>query len=277
MRCKMKQILCSTGAFIVKANGQNHKLLDSSAKRLKFDGYEFMMSSRWYENIDHIITEVNQMGLYIPAFHSDKHIGEKISRNEEGDLESALHLFEINCQVALALKANQIVLHLWGGIQSDRNIENNIAAYRLLKSISDKYDLCLTIENVVCNQKDPMTRLQELYNQYPDVLVTYDTKMAAFHNQISLLYSDEYKWMWDEKRIHHFHINDYSGGYMDWKNLKTAHIGKGNIDFTTFFDFLNKNAYQGDFTLEATAVNENGDIDFESLNQSYQQIKDYIR
>lgn len=38
----------------------------------------------------------------------------------------------------------------------------------------------------------------------------------------------------------HYHINDYAGGYMDWRNLRTLPVGKGKNDFKRFFKFTKK-------------------------------------
>lgn len=48
----MNKILCSTGAAIGKANGYNYKLLESLSKQLICDGFELMMDSPWYNNIE---------------------------------------------------------------------------------------------------------------------------------------------------------------------------------------------------------------------------------
>ncbi|WP_258712364.1 hypothetical protein [Clostridium gelidum] len=40
-------------------------------------------------------------------------------------------------------------MHLWGGIPSDRDINNNSEQFEKLHAISKSYDLLLTVENVV--------------------------------------------------------------------------------------------------------------------------------
>ena len=61
----------------------------------------------------------------------------------------------------------------------------------------------------------------ELKEEYPEIHFVFDTKMAAFHEQLDWLYEKEYEWLWKEGHIKHYHVNDYAGGYMDWKNLIT--------------------------------------------------------
>lgn len=101
--------------------------------------------------------------------------------------------------------------------------------------------------------------------------------MAAFHEQLELLYATEYEWLWRQKHICHYHVNDYAGGYMDWENLRSLPVGKGKINFEYFFEFVNKTGYNGFFTVEATAHNDKGIVDIGMLNEQFRYIKTFIR
>lgn len=169
-----------------------------------------------------------------------------------------------------------MVIHLWGGIESDRNIKNNIKAFGILNDIAIKYGVELMVENVVCNRQNPMKHLHELSMNYPNISFTFDTKMAAFHEQIDLIYEDEWKWIWEKGHIKHIHVNDYNGGYMDWGNLKAVHIGEGKVDFGKFFDFVSHVGYLGDYTIEAPSLNQDGEVDFDKLNNSIRLLRSYI-
>ena len=271
---KMSRILCSTGAIIGRPNGRDITLLNSCQEQLECDGYEFLMYDTWYKELDYIRHFMLNFKAQIPVFHVEKTVGDLISRNEERDSEEAIELFRINCLLAKDLGAQKLVLHLWSGLDSDKNMQHNIEFYRLLREISDSYNLSLMIENVVCNFSDPMSHLLTLRNIYPDIQFTFDTKMAAFHSQIELLYEKENEDLFSN--IKHIHVNDYSGGYKDWKKLNTLHIGAGHIDFDKFFDFLKRMNYQGDFTVEATSFDHNGIIDFDALNICFRKIRNYI-
>ncbi len=121
------------------------------------------------------------------------------------------------------------------------------------------------LENVVCNVKNPMKHLCQLTERYPEVQFVFDTKMAAFHGELELLYQPEYAWLWQEGHIRHYHVNDYGGGYMEWGKLKTLPIGAGHVDFEKFFAFVRGTGYQGTFTVEATAFDRMGVVDTEML------------
>lgn len=146
----------------------------------------------------------------------------------------------------------------------------------ILNEVAGKYGLDLLIENVVCNVENPMKHLYELKEKYPNIHFAFDTKMAAFHEQLDFLYEPEYEWLWKNGHIRHYHVNDYDGGYMDWCNLRTLPIGKGKVDFKRFFDFIKRIQYKGDFTVEATAFDDEGVVDVEMLNEQFRRIKGRI-
>ena len=267
----MAEILCSTGALIGKWNNRDYRLLKPLSEQLLCDGFEFMMYSSWYEEVDELVSTLQSMELYIPIMHCEKHIGEAISK---GELDEAYQLFEINCRIAQQIGAKKMVIHLWDGLTSDGNFHNNIKAYPHLMNIAKDHGIDLLVENVVCNKENPMKHWCELREQYPDIHFVFDTKMAAFHDQLDLIYTEEYEWLWKDRHICHYHINDYAGGYRDWKNLRTYPIGKGYIDFERFFDFIHKTGYVGTYTVEASPRFDNDEIDIETMNGQFQYIRE---
>ena len=184
--------------------------------------------------------------------------------------------FDVNCQIAVALGAESMVVHLWDGITSDAYFQNNVDAYSHLRKMTDTYGLKLLIENVVCNKADPMQHWCELRESFPDICFVYDTKMAAFHSQTDLLYQDAYAWLWSGGHICHYHVNDYAGGHKEWSKLRTLPIGQGHIDFERFFRFVNSTGYRGTFTVEATALNQDGVVDIGMLNRQFAYIREQL-
>lgn len=263
----MSRILCSTGAILTRRNNRDYTQLPMIVPQMKCDGIEFMMYESWYEG--HIEALKKALADYsVPVFHMTKHIGEHISL---GNMTDAVHLFRADCELAVDIGAKLLVLHLWSGRASDQHIERNIAAYPVLRAIAEEYGLLLTVENVLCNTRDPMTHMRALADAYPDIAFTFDTKMAAFHSQEEALYKPENAWLWPH--IRHFHVNDYAGGHMDWDNMSVKALGKGHIDFDRFFAFVREMGYTGDFTCEATAVNEDGTIRYDEMNASLERIR----
>lgn len=272
----MSQILCSTGALIGRANGRDYHLLSGFRQKLCCDGFEFMMYSSWYDEKDKIIEFLRKEDFPIPVMHCEKHIGEKISMGGSENQSEAFWLFRINCQIAKEIGAKKLVMHLWDGMTSDGHFENNLTAYPALRKIADEYGINLLIENVVCLYENPMERWCELAANFPDVCFVFDTKMAAFHEEEEWLYPKEYEWLWKNGHIRHYHVNDYGGGYKDWEKLKTLPIGMGHFDFSKFFDFIHYIRYDDTFTVEATAFNQKGEVDFDMLNKCFGQIRNFI-
>lgn len=260
-----------------KSNNRDYRLLDTLSGQLLCDGFEFMMYESWYRETDRLIGSLQAMGLTIPVMHCEKHIGENISKGGEDNFEEAYRRFETNCFIAKELNASKMVLHLWDGLTSDANFQNNMDAYSKLADIAGKYGVDLLVENVVCNREDPMKHWCELRERYPHIHFVFDTKMAAFHEQLDLLYQQEYEWLWREDHIRHYHINDYAGGYKEWAKLRTLPAGEGNIDFDAFFRFIHKTGYQGTFTVESTALNSEGAVDVDMLNRQFESIRTFIK
>ncbi len=264
---EMSRILCSTGAIIARANNRDYSLLAGIMKGLRCDGLEFMMYQSWHG--DHEEGLLRALASYeVPVFHMTKQIGEWIS---EGNLPDALAMFRADCALAKTMGAKMLVLHLWSGRASDQHIDRNIAAHPVLRDIAEKHGLTLTVENVLCNTVDPMTHMKALTEAYPDILFTFDTKMAAFHSQLDALYAPENAWL--PPRIAHFHVNDYAGGHIDWANMSAKALGRGYVDFDRFFAFVRGMGYAGDFTCEASALDPDGSVRFDDMNASLDRIR----
>lgn len=274
----MSKILCSTGAIIGKPSADNFALLKQLSTELSCDGFEFIvefhMYDAGYENIEEQKRLLKELNLCIPVVHCDKIIGEYISIGGEEKTAEAFLLFAANCDFAKEIGAEKLVLHLWGGMASDGRIQNNITAYPSLREIADKYGVDLLVENVVCNTENPMKHLQELRKAYPDIHFLFDTKMAAFHEELELLYEPEFDWLWKEGHIRHYHVNDYAGGYMDWANLSALPVETGGLDFERFFAFFRSSGYDGDITTEGIAFDEEGKVDVELLNRQFAYIRE---
>lgn len=271
----MNQILCSTGALIGRPNGRNYRLLRDFARCLRCDGFEFMMYGTWYGEVDALVSFLLSLGLNIPVMHCEKNIGESISKGGD-ELQNAFNRFEINAQIARAIGAKKMVMHLWDGRTSDSFFHNNLAACDRLRCMAAAQGVELLIENVVCIHESPMERWSQLKARYPEVKLIFDTKMAAFHGQLDELYADEYAWLWQNDHIRHFHVNDYAGGYKDWANLRTLPIGKGHIDFERFFSFVRETGYTGAFTVESTAFNDRGVVNTPMLNREFDFIRAHL-
>ena len=267
----MSEILCSTGTMIGRPNGRDYRLLEVFSRQLSCDGFEFMMYDSWYEQEEELVSFLKGLGLHIPVVHCEKRIGENISKDMEW--EETLNKFRSNCRIARKLGAVKLVMHLWDGITSDAYFENNIRAYPVLREIAGQHGLRLLVENVVCNHSSPLQRWKELAALFSDIGLIFDTKMAAFHEELEDFYREENRWMMDNGNVEHFHVNDYAGGYKDWKNLRTLPVGKGHVDFDRFFSYIRDCGYDGTFTVESTAFDAQGQVDIGMLNEQFTYIR----
>lgn len=264
------KIYVSTGSFTGNTYGNSHEHIAGILEKVNADGFEFLMVKRWYDKIDTVIRDFNRWGFNFPVFHMDKNIGEYISRNGDGDVALAAEIFERNCANACELGSKKLVLHLWGGLPSDKNINFNMEYFGKLNEKAMDYGFVLTVENVVCNTFDPMEHLRKLVLLYPHINFTIDTKFAAFHNQLAEYYASDNRYLWDSRHITHLHISDYKGGYMEWEKLRGLHPGQGTTDFSGLFQYMKKIDYDGTISLETT-VNPSEDISL--TNKSLEFIR----
>ena len=269
------QILCSTGALIGRPNDRDYHLLEKAAPKLACDGFEFILYDSWYPVAEELTAYLQGLRLNIPVMHCEKTLAEHISRGGEEELTEAYRLFRINCETAARIGAGKMVIHLWNGLISDDHFENNLAAFPVLRKMSEEYSLDLLVENVVCHQ-DPMSHWLELHRHYPDIHFVFDTKMADFHRQLEMIYLPEYEWLWKDGHIRHYHVNDYGGGFMDWNDLRVLPIGKGHIDFDRFFAFIDRTGYRDTFTFEATGFDQQGVIHTDILNEQFALARRYL-
>ncbi len=267
-------VYVSSGAFIGRLNGRDDKLLYKIAESIDSDGFEFMMYGEWYDKIEQVINGVVEAGIFYPVIHMDKLIGEYASLGEFAEAERR---FALNCKYASMLGAEKAVLHLWNGKPSDFHFERNLEIYPELYYMAKESSIELLCENVVCASSSPMKRMYQMREKYDFVHFTFDTKMAEFHDELKLLYLPEWQWLFDEDRVHHVHLNDYSGGYMNWSTLKTLHIGSGDIDMSKFAEFLKKKKYPYSITLECGSIDENGAPLFGLMQESVCITKSLIK
>lgn len=272
----MQRVLCSTGALIGRPNGRNWRLLQACANQIQCDGYELMFYESWYDQCAEILSYLKAIRLPVLAWHCEKQVGQHFADGTVDGQQRAKAHFLLNCQMASELGVPKMVLHLWNGLPSDLHIERHAEAYGDLCRTAQGYGLDLLVENVVCRWADPLTHWQALAARYPAIGFTFDTKMAAFHGQMAEIGKEEWRWLWTDHHIRHLHINDYAGGYRDFSNLRTLHLGKGRVDFPAFFALLKAVGYSGDYTLEATSFGEDGRIDFSMLNESLARIRRHL-
>ena len=290
----MNKVFCSTGALLGRPNNRDYRLLKGFSDRLNCDGFELMVYDTWYPEIDELIETIKGYKLNIPVVHCEKALSEKLAgarvwfengqypyeeMSPEEDKESvkkAIKEFKLNLRIAGELGADRMVFHLWNGMVSDKRIERNIERFGTLKDMAGEANIELLVENVICNTNDPLTNINLVKKAYPDTSYVYDTKMAEFHGQTMDLFNEKNDWMLKEGHIKHLHVNDYNGGVLDWGNFSVLPIGKGHVDFDSFFSKLKNYGYTGDYTVESTAFDKTGTVDTQMLNDCFAALRNLI-
>lgn len=267
----MQHILCSTGALLGRPNGRDFHLLPAFCDQLMCDGLEFMLYDSWYPQLDRLFHVLQGLSKPIYTFHMEKSICTRLLSPDEHIASQAMDHFRINCQLASALHVPLLVLHLWDGRMAHETIRSAIGRFPGLCEIAASMGLQLTVENIVTLQFDPLFYCRLLLENTPGALFTYDTKMAAFHHQESALYQPENQAVL--RSIRHLHLNDYSGGYMEWSKFKTLHPGDGQVDFPGLMLRMAAAGYTGHITAEATSFDSTGQVDMTRLNHTLQYLR----
>jgi len=272
-------ILFSTGVFVSSKNNRDHTLITKIIPDIVFPGFEifvpqyFADNQEEYTKVAEDVLQAKENGAVFHVMHMNQAIGNLISRNEPGDIENAVRLFEWNCGYAVQFGVKLLVLHLWGGVESDKNIDVNIRIFPRLKEISDRYNLILTLENVVCNTYKPLDHMKKLYELYPnDIKFTVDVRHAEFHKSLAETCGSGF--LWENNLVLHLHISDYGGEYMDWSKLigNNTPITYGDVDFDYFFSFLKSIRYSGSITIENNRISDSDDLIY-NFNKAYEFVK----
>ncbi|MGI5899003.1 MAG: sugar phosphate isomerase/epimerase family protein [Christensenellales bacterium] len=265
------EILLSTGAFTGRINGRNHRLAIEYMNRLECDGFELMIFEDWLEKLDEIIAEYIRSGIRIKAVHSVKSIGDAVSDPDEENWLKCRRLYAENCRAAQRLGADKLVAHIWGRPHSDRYFDIIARRCGWMKETAEAFSLDFLPENCVC-LSSPIENFERLAALIPGLGVTIDTRPAQFHRELERTTdSPVFK-----NNVRHIHINDFSGGYMQWDALyPIPALGSGQVNFPIFFAALRKMGYNQTITLESPRMRPDG-VDYQGLNEGLAFIRQSI-
>lgn len=267
----MNKIYLSTGAFVNRVNNRNWHLLTKYHDRIDCDGFELMIYESFLDCYEEMIREYSGEKINIPVVHAIKNIGDNLS--DPDCLMQATDLMKSCCEIATRLGAEKIVVHCWGIPLSDKYFQMITERIGIMKEIAEKYNLDFLPENSFCVHGSPYEHFVALSEIYPDIGFIIDTRCAQFHSELETFVTSS---LLDEGRIHHFHLNDYDGGYKDWNAMyPIPQPGDGKIDWDFFFNSV-KGKYDGSFTLEAPSALPDG-IDDAVFNKSIDFIRGKLK
>ncbi len=265
-----RTILASTGTLVGRSNGYDVTLVSRILPPLMDEGLiaggELMMLNSYYDRMDEVAKEWEAAGIPFPVIHCEKDVGTLFSDTgamlAAGDTAAAketrahaLSLFRQNCEMGARARSSRMVLHLWGGRNSDAHLETNRELLEACREIIRPYGIRLLIENIPSSVNDPLANWRELLPLGEDVGFIFDTRFGNLHRQIEQIWADGAI----VPHIEHIHISDHSGAERDFSSLRPIlHPGEGMIDFDRFARILDEKQYGGTITLESPVIREGG-------------------
>ena len=282
------KLLVSTGTMVGHENGFNYKRALSEIYALTekglADGAELMMLKHYYDKKDAVCAAVRASGVTPYVIHCEKEIGTMISQAAKLDAEgindgadalfsSAIELFRLNCTFGEALSIPRMVLHLWGGIDSDRYVEYNVSKFAKLCKIAAEHGIRILVENIPSNCHDPLSNWRRLMPTLGDAGLIFDTRFGKLHEQSADILSDRDV----TSKIEHVHVSDFAGKYREFTALRPIlHPGEGTIDFSEVFALLRGIGYVGSVTLESPIM-VGEELDIPKIEKTLSYIKENLQ
>lgn len=256
--------------MVGRVNGFDYKTALGEIKKLEDEKYcsgcELMMLTFYYDKLDEVVNSVRNSGVRPVVIHCEKEVGTLISdaavldscgKHDEAEEKyaEAVRCFRLNCMTAEKLSVSRMVLHLWGGYSSDRNIGYNIARFPELERIAENSGARLLVENIPSNTNDPASNWHKLLPNLGKAGLIFDTRFGKLHEQSEEILTDNEL----TSRIEHIHVSDYTGGYKNFAALRPIlHPRDGVIDFETVSRLILDTGYRGYVTLESPVMSDSG-------------------
>lgn len=256
--------------MVGRLNGYDYKSalanISDFAGRGLCDGIELMMLQYYYWKADDVAAELAASGVPAVTIHCEKEVGTLFSKSakaeHDGDAYEAGRLkreafsyFRLNCAMGEKVKVSRMVLHLWGGRESDWRVGGNISFMPELNDIAAEYGLRLLVENVPSSSHSPRCNWHRLLPFLGQAGLIFDTRFGKLHEEIRETLTDSEI----TPLIEHIHISDFAGTYRDFAALRPIlQPGEGSIDFAEVADLLDAMNYNGTVTLESPVMTEDG-------------------
>lgn len=267
------QILCSTGVFTRSSDPLSHEAILLYGPQFDVDGFEVIFYPRWYTQQEEVIRALQSSGLYFPALHTEKSIGEVFGSSDAGEREQGVLRFEQNCIFAQQIGAHIVVLHLWGLPYADSHLEHNLQPLSPCLDIAEQHGLELAVETIPCTHADPLTNVKRAFEHDPRSRVALDTEFLAFHDQLDAAFAAS--WLWQEGLVCHVHLKDHTGLLSAKEGRRYLHPGEGQIDFRRFVQQLRAAGFDGALSLEARAIDHEGRVEVARIQRSLHFIRSF--
>ena len=260
-----RTVLLSTGALTREPAYTDHREIVRHGAGLGIPGFELAMYSAWYGHLDDVVSDLRESELVFPSVHANKEIGTRLGSDDPEDVEEALEHLEVNCRAAAALGAKTLVFHLWERPSGDEEIERNLEHLPACLDTAGAYDLTLAVETIPGDVGAPLANIRLAVERDSRTRVTLDSEFLGLFGQLAE--SVEADWLWEGRFVHHVHLKDFDGRLR--RNGRRNYLlpGEGALDLQGFLTSLSERGYSGAFTIEATALDADGQLNAERLQQ----------
>jgi sugar phosphate isomerase/epimerase len=260
-----RAVLLSTGSVTRDPVQTDHHEIVRRCPGLGVPGFELSVYRAWYGHLDDVVKDLREAGLPFPVVHAEKAIGAGLGSEQSDDADDALERFELNCRAAAALGAKTLVLHLWERPSGDRDFERNLTHLSTCLDTAAAYKVTVAVETIPGDAATPLANVRRALERDPRCRVTLDTEFLGFHGQLGE--SIEADWLWEAPFVHHVHLKDFDGRLREAGHRRYLLPGEGTLDLQGFLTGLVERGYSGALTLEASAVDAEGQFDAARLTQ----------
>ncbi len=244
------RFLCSTGAVTFYPTRADHRLV-AEARALPVAAYELSIYSNWLDDPDAVAEDLEALGMRFETGHAEKAIGAQLSEGDRAGVER----LEANAQLAARLGARLLVLHLWELPTGDRHLERNLELLPACADAAEAQGLTLAIETIPCSVGSPLANVARAVEREPRCVAVLDTEFLGLHGELDRALDAGLP-------VGHVHLKDFAGAIVRGDPRRRYRLpGEGELDLDGFLTRLRGQGYDGAVTLEASAVDADGELD----------------
>lgn len=244
------RILCSTGAVTQYPIRADHRLV-AEARALPVTAFELSIYSNWADDPDAVADDLETLGLRFETAHAEKAIGARLSEGDPAGVER----LEASARLAARLGARLLVIHLWELPTGDRHLERNLELLPACADVAQRHGLTLAIETIPCSVGTPLANVARAVEREPRCVAVLDTEFLALHGELDDALDAGLP-------IGHVHLKDFAGAIVRGDpRIRYRLPGEGSLDLDGFLSRLRGRGYDAAVTLEASAVDPEGQLD----------------
>ena len=217
--------------------------------------FELSIYSNWIDEPDGVAEDLAGLDMAFETAHAEKAIGARLSEGDRGGAER----LEANARLAAGLGARLLVLHMWELPTGDRHLERNLELLPACADAAEAHGLTLAVETIPCSLGSPLTNVARAVEHEPRCVAVLDTEFLALHGELESALDAGLP-------VGHVHLKDFAGAIVRGDPRRRYLLpGEGDLDLDGFLNRLREQGYNGAVTLEASAVDAEGELDHTRL------------